>query len=84
MSLGRLAGEFASLQSQLQGSDAPPTSQVLIATLEAGNSLNELARRLEDVRKVALPAINEKLRKAGVAELTVNDDFPFHDASQKR
>jgi hypothetical protein len=70
-SLARAAADLASLQATLQAADAEPTTTVreaVPATLKATEALHH---RLEDLRTKSLPRLNEKLRQAGLAELTL-------------
>jgi photosystem II stability/assembly factor-like uncharacterized protein len=68
--LGRLAGELGRLLSVLQGPDAAPTSQAVAACGEKQKELQDLLKRWRDLNAVDVRALNERLRQAGLSELT--------------
>jgi hypothetical protein len=69
--LGRVAADLGSLLSTLQGADAKPTTVVVKAVPSTLSSAREVLRRLEELRSKSLPPLNEKIRKAGLAELSI-------------
>jgi hypothetical protein len=56
----------------VQGADVEPTSQVVAAAKQAHDELAKLAGRLHDLRKKSFAPLNEKLRKAGLEELRID------------
>jgi len=71
-SFGRVAGELGAILGTLQGADVEPTSQVVAAAKQAHDELAKLASRLHDVREKSFTPLNDKLRKAGLEELRID------------
>jgi photosystem II stability/assembly factor-like uncharacterized protein len=69
-SLARLAGELQALLSVLQGADAPPTTQAVAACEEAQKELRDLMVRWGDLTGKEVKALNDRLRRVGLAPLT--------------
>jgi photosystem II stability/assembly factor-like uncharacterized protein len=72
-SLGRVAGEFGSLLGNLQAADVEPTSQVLTAMDATRDEFTKLMSQFRDVRASVLTPLNQKLRGAGLAELSLEN-----------
>jgi photosystem II stability/assembly factor-like uncharacterized protein len=65
-SLGRVTGELGRLLDILQGADATPTTQATAAVAEAKKELDGLLNGWEGIRTKDLPALNLKLKAAGL------------------
>jgi hypothetical protein len=68
-SLGRTGAELGRLLGILQGADAVPTVQTVTAVEQARADLEKLLRRWTEVRDKDLPAMNARLKAAGLAAL---------------
>ena len=71
-SLSRVAADFATLMAELQAADVKPTDAVAEAIPVARKSVEEFFRRLEIRRMNELPPLNDKLRRAGLAEVKLD------------
>ncbi|MCX6538219.1 MAG: glycoside hydrolase [Acidobacteria bacterium] len=69
--LGRLNGEFALMFGLLQEADAAPPSQNVTAARGLTDALTPLLAQWEQIKKNDLPALNAKLKQAGLAEIVV-------------
>jgi hypothetical protein len=66
--LGRLNGELARMFGLLQEADAAPPSQNVAAARDAASALKTLLAQWQQITTTDLPAINAKLKQAGMAE----------------
>ena len=71
-SLSRLNGNLAQLLGMLQGADVAPTTVVVEAVHERQMVLSKLLLRWEGILTRDLPALNQKLRAAGLAEVRLD------------
>jgi len=71
-SLTRLNGHLAQLLDMVQDADVAPTTVVVDAIRERQTMLSRLLLRWEDILTKDLPALNQKLRVAGLAEVRLN------------
>jgi hypothetical protein len=67
--LGRTGAELGRLLAVLQAADAVPTTQTTAAVEAARADLEKLLARWADLRDKQLPAINARLKAAGLAAL---------------
>jgi len=72
-SLGSTVGEFSRLMAVLQGADATPTTHTAAGVTTAKKDLDALFTKWADLRKKELADLNEKLKAAGLPEMTVTD-----------
>jgi photosystem II stability/assembly factor-like uncharacterized protein len=70
-SLARTSADLAALLATLQQADVKPTAAVIDAVPATFKTTEAPYQRLEEIRTKTLPLLNEKLRKAGLAELTL-------------
>jgi hypothetical protein len=68
----RLSGEMMGLMDLFQGADATPTTQGVAAIRSANKSLTELMERWKKIETKDVRALNEQIRKAGLAEIVLN------------
>jgi len=68
-SLSRLTGNLAQLLDMLQDADVAPTPVVAEAVRERQATLSALLRRWEEIVTREIPALNQRLRGAGLAEV---------------
>jgi photosystem II stability/assembly factor-like uncharacterized protein len=68
-SLSRLTGNLAQLLDMLQDADVAPTPVVVEAVRERQATLSALLRRWEEIVTREIPALNQRLRGAGLAEV---------------
>ncbi len=68
-SLSRLNGNLSQLLDMLQDADVAPTSVVAAAVAERLKALEPLLARWNDITARDVPALNQRLRAAGLAEV---------------
>jgi len=69
--LGRLNGELAQVFGLLQEADAAPPSQNVAAARDLTDALAPLLAKWQQIRATDLPAINAKLKQAGLPEIVL-------------
>ncbi len=67
----RLNGVFGSLLNTLHDTDMPPTSQATEAVISSAAQLKGLQAKWNTTKATELPKINDELRKAGLAAITL-------------
>jgi hypothetical protein len=71
MNLARLRAEMLALYDVLQDADVEPTSQVAAAATELGTALERSLAAWQNIRTKDIPALNTRLRQAGLAEIVI-------------
>jgi photosystem II stability/assembly factor-like uncharacterized protein len=69
--LGLVTGRLRSLFAQIEGVDLAPTAQVISATAEVLKDARELEESWKTIASGDLPALNAKLKAAGLSTITV-------------
>jgi hypothetical protein len=69
--LASVPGELSALMGRLQESDMTPQTTVVMAVEESGKKLKDLLDRWRELREKELSALNEQLKTAGLAEISV-------------
>jgi hypothetical protein len=82
--LGRVGAELGRLLGVLQGADAVPTVQTVTAVEQARSDLEKLLARWTEIRDKELPAINARLKAAGLSTLDPSRPAPPEPKRSRR
>jgi len=66
----RLNGELSGLYEVIEGADATPTTQAVVAVAELQKALDSLLARWQELRSHDVPRLNEQLKQSNLPPLT--------------